>query len=181
MGQAPMLVTVDHSWLIKKDINEKEKLNTLYNNVEMLMNVKRDLPLIVIMISQLNRNIEEPSRKTPGSVVNYPTGSYVFGGDALHQGSDMLAVLSRPHTMQINCYGPKEYMVGKDDIFLHILKSRNNSDENNLVFLKADFEKQSVYECGEPQAANPTAARFTSRRAGGTGRQRPIESADINV
>jgi replicative DNA helicase len=181
MGQAPLIVTVDHSWLIKKDIDEKEKLSTLYNNVEMLMTIKRELPIIVLMISQLNRNIEDPNRKTPGSIGNYPTGSDVFGGDALQQGSDMLLVLSRPYTMQIQCYGPKEYMVDKKDIFVHILKSRNNSDDNNLVFLRGDFATQRMIETSEPAASNPTGNRFTPRRSGGTGRQRPVDTADIDT
>ena len=176
----PMIVTIDHSWLIKKDFAEKEKLNTLYNTVEMLMRVKNNLPIIVLMITQLNRSIDEPSRKTPGSVANYPTSSDVFGGDALQQGSDMVVVLNRPFKADIPIYGPKEFECKTDDIFVHILKSRNGSEDINLVFLKADFKKQKMFECAPPKSNNPM-GRFIPRRAGGNGRQRPIESADIEV
>lgn len=180
LGGKPMLVTIDHSWLIKKDRDEREKLNTLYNAVEMLMKVKNELPIIVFMITQLNRSIDEPSRKTPGSIANFPTSSDIFGGDALMQGSDMVLVLTRPFRADIPVYGPKEYICTKEDLFLHIIKSRNGSEDNNLIFLKADFNKQKMYETIEPMSNNPS-GRFVPRRAGGTGRGRQVDSADLNI
>lgn len=152
----PFIVTIDHSWLVKKDPTEKEKINTLYNVVEMLMKVKNKLPIIVFMISQLNRSIDDPIRKMPGTIGNYPTSSDIFGGDALQQGSDMVIVLTRPFKADIESYGRKEYPCKTDDIFCHILKSRNSADDTNLIFLKAEFSKQKMIEVPEPQAANPT-------------------------
>lgn len=170
LGGKPLIVTIDHSWLIKKDTDEREKINTLYNTVEMLMHVKNKLPIIILMISQLNRSIDEPVRKMPGTIGNYPTSSDIFGGDALMQGSDMVIVLNRPYKVDIESYGRKEYPCKTDDIFTHILKSRNSADNTNLIFMKADFPKQRVLEVPEPQAANPggsspqrrTANRFTN-------------------
>lgn len=179
LGGKPMLVSLDHSWLVKKDKDEKERLNTLYNTVEMLVQAKNELPIIVFMISQLNRSIDEPSRKMPSSIANYPTSSDIFGGDALQQGSDMVVVLNRPYKSDILSYGPKEYLCGKDDIFTHILKSRNGSDDLNMIFMKADFNKQRILEVPEPVANNPS-GRFVPRRAGGTGRQRN-DSADLDL
>ena len=161
----PLIVTIDHSWLIKKDITEKEKIATLYNVVEMLMRVKNKLPIIVLMISQLNRSIDEPSRKTPGTIGNYPTSSDIFGGDALQQGSDMVLVLTRPYKADIESYGRKEYPCRTDDIFAHILKARNSADDTNLIFLKAEFAKQRMIEVAEPIAANPTGAPPQRRTA----------------
>jgi replicative DNA helicase len=170
LGGKPLIVTIDHSWLIKKDVNEKEKIATLYNSVEMLMKVKNKLPIIVLMISQLNRSIDDPLRKTPGTVGNYPTSSDIFGGDALQQGSDMVLVLTRPFKADIEIYGRKEYPCKTDDIFGHILKSRNSEDDTNIIFLKAEFAKQRMIEVAEPLANNPgglppqrrTANRFTN-------------------
>lgn len=178
LGGKPMLVSLDHSWLVKKDKEEKERLNTLYNTVEMLVQAKNELPIIVFMISQLNRSIDEPSRKMPSSIANYPTSSDIFGGDALQQGSDMVVVLNRPYKSDILSYGPKEYICEKEDIFTHILKSRNGSDDLNLVFMKADFNKQRILEVQEPIAGNPS-GRFVPRRAGGSGRQRSNSDMDL--
>ena len=156
LGGKPLIVTIDHSWLIKKDTAEKEKITTLYNTVEMLMKVKNKLPIIVLMISQLNRSIDEAIRKIPGNIANYPTSSDIFGGDALMQGSDMVLVLTRPYKADIELYGRKEYPCKTDDIFGHILKSRNSADDINLIFLKAEFSKQRMIEVPEPTAMNPT-------------------------
>jgi len=156
LGKKPLIVSIDHSWLIKKDINEKEKIATLYNTVEMLMKVKNNVPIIVFMISQLNRSIDEAIRKIPGNIANYPTSSDIFGGDALMQGSDMVLVLTRPFKADIEIYGRKEYHCKTDDIFGHILKSRNSADDTNLIFLKAEFAKQRMIEVAEPVASNPT-------------------------
>ena len=167
LGGKPMIVTIDHSWLIKKDKDEKEKITTLYNTVEMLMHLKNKLPIIVLMISQLNRSIDDPTRKMPGTIGNYPTSSDIFGGDALMQGSDMVIVLNRPFKVDIESYGRKEYPCKTDDIFTHILKSRNSADDTNLIFMKADFPRQRILEVPEPQAANPTGnppQRRTSNR-----------------
>lgn len=156
LGGKPLIVTIDHSWLIKKDVAEREKINTLYNAVEMLMKVKNKLPIIVIMITQLNRGIDEATRKIPGTVGNYPTSSDIFGGDALMQGSDMVAVLNRPFKADIELYGRKEYICTSNDLFLHIIKARNSGDDNNMLFMKADFPKQQALEIPEPQPNNPS-------------------------
>lgn len=164
-GGKPFIVTIDHSWLVKKDVTEKEKINTLYNVVEMLMKVKNKLPIVVFMISQLNRSIDDPIRKMPGTVGNYPTSSDIFGGDALQQGSDMVIVLTRPFKADIEIYGRKEYPCETNDIFCHILKSRNSADDTNLLFLKAEFAKQRMLEVPEPTAGNPTGQPAQRRSA----------------
>ena len=150
LGGKPMVVTIDHSWLIKKDANEREKLQTLYNTVDTLVQLKNELPLIIIMITQLNRNVEDPLRKTPGNIGNYPTSSDIFGGDALMQGSDIVMAMSRPFTLDITSYGPKNYAVTEDGVFIHMLKVRNGSNNVKMLFMKGLFEKQTMLEVGSP-------------------------------
>lgn len=156
LGSKPLIVTIDHSWLIKKAPDEREKIATLYNTVEALMQVKKELPVIIFMVTQLNRTIDEPSRKEPGKIGNYPVSSDVFGGDALMQGSDMLLALNNPHKANIPLYGPKEYDAKKNHIFMHLLKVRNGSDDNNLLFMDANFNRQKLIEVAEFDSQNPT-------------------------
>ena len=178
MGGKPLIITIDHSWLIKKSPDEREKISTLYNTVEMLMQLKNELPIIVLMITQLNRSIEEPTRKTPGTIGNYPTSSDIFGGDALMQGSDMVVVLSRPAKNDIWIYGPKGYIVKDDDIFMHLLKVRNGGDDVNVLFMKAEFKKQQMIEVSEPQGSN-TSFVPRSRRNSQPSIQNDIDVDDI--
>jgi replicative DNA helicase len=149
LGSKPLLITIDHSWLIKKAPDEKEKFSTLYNTVEALMELKNELPIIIIMLTQLNRTIDEASRKTPGNIGNYPVSADVFGGDALMQGSDMLIALNRPYKSNIFSYGPRKYEVKDDYIFMHLLKIRNGSDKNDILFMQADFRRQQLLEVPE--------------------------------
>lgn len=162
-GGKPMIITIDHSWLIKKSADEKEKISTLYNTVEMLMRLKNELPIIVLMVTQLNRTIEDSARKTPGTIANYPTSSDIFGGDALMQGSDMVMVLNRPAKNDIGVYGPKGYLVKDDDIFVHLLKVRNGTDDVNILFMKAQFNRQKMIEVSEPQGSNTQFVRRSQR------------------
>lgn len=150
LGGKPLIVTIDHSWLIKKDSTEREKLQTLYNTADVLIQLKQDLPIIIIMLTQLNRNIEDPLRKTPGSIQNYPTSSDIFGGDALMQASDIVIALSRPYTFDITAYGPRSYVVTEDGIFLHMLKVRNGDNKVKMIFMKGVFKKQQILETSEP-------------------------------
>lgn len=148
-GDRPMVVTVDHSWLIKKDPSEKEKLQTLYNATEMLMKLKNQIPIIIIMITQLNRSIDDPSRKKMGDVGNYPTASDIFGGDALMQGSDMIAILARPWKADIPLYGPYQYDCKKTHVIMHLIKSRSGNGDIDMVFLDMDGVGQKMIEIPE--------------------------------
>lgn len=154
MQGKPMIVTIDHSWLIKKGQGDKDKFDVLYNTAEMLMQIKNDLPVIVMMITQMNRTMEETSRLTPGIIGNYPTSSDIFGGDALMQSSDMVVALSRPFKANIPIYGPKKYIVDKDQVYMHLLKVRNGSEDNAMLYLKGDFNNQRMLETLEPLSAS---------------------------
>jgi replicative DNA helicase len=173
MQGKPMLVTIDHSWLIKKGQSDKDKFDVLYRTAEMLMQVKNDLPIIVMMITQMNRTMEETARLHPGIIGNYPTSSDIFGGDALMQSSDMVVALNRPHKSNINIYGPKKYIVHKDQIYMHLLKVRNGSEENNMLFMQGDFKNQRMLEVPEPTTAQTSGyvpyAQGGTRSGGGRG------------
>jgi replicative DNA helicase len=157
MGSKPLIVTIDHSWLIKQASDEKEKLNTLYNTVEMLMNLKNELPIIVMMITQLNRTLDEASRKTPGSIANYPTSSDIFGGDALMQGSDAVIAMARPGINGIKQYGPDKLPCDTNLVYLHPLKLRNSKNENELLYMRAEFSLQKLVEIPKPISTTSTA------------------------
>ena len=168
-GRKPVIVTIDHSWLIKKGGSDKDKFDVLYNTTEMLMKLKNQIPVTVLMVTQLNRSIDEAARKTPGSISNYPTSSDIFGGDALMQGSDMVVVLSRPYKADIRSYGPYAYEVADDDVFMHLLKVRNADDKKkNIVFLKMEGIRQRMIEVPEFKADRPDGAYTPySQRTGG--------------
>jgi replicative DNA helicase len=158
----PVIVTVDHSVLVAKSADEKDVQDTLNNLGKMLTDVKKQIPVLFIILTQMNRSIEEQTRKIPGTVGNYPTSADVFGADALLQHSDIMVAINRPFLYSIDVYGPEQFEVDDKTLALHFLKTRNG--DNRLCFFKAEFESMSISEM-----ATPSQRQATNRRhRGGT-------------
>lgn len=121
----PMILTIDHSLLVRLDKGERDKFEMLYNLGEMMTEIKKKLPVIWIVLTQMNRSMEDASRKVPGTVANYPTGADIFGADALLQHSDMVLILNHPAKNQIPEYGPYRYKVTPSMVVAHFVKVRN--------------------------------------------------------
>lgn len=121
--KVPFFVISDHSILFKKDVDEREHLSMLYNLGDAMMELKKEQPITQIMITQLNREIEKPERRTPKSVLNYPDKACIFGADAVYQCADTVMVNHRPSLLNLpkNCYGPQAKPTGPDDVYWHLL------------------------------------------------------------
>jgi len=139
-----VLVTVDHSLLIKKDSSESSQLAMLFNLGNMLAEARRKLPISVILLSQLNRDIDSQARMEEGSIGNYVKDSDIYGSDALLQFSDVLIGINRPMKNDIRYYGPRGYLMTENTIAAHFLKVRNG--KTGLLFFEADFERATMKE-----------------------------------
>lgn len=147
----PLIVTIDHSLLVRLDKGEKDKFEMLYNLGEMMTELKKKYSIIFMVLTQMNRSIEDASRKVNGSVANYPTGADIFGADALVQHSDMVMILNRPANSSIKEYGPCKYQVASDTVFCHFVKVRNG--ENMMGFFKFHGGQAYFEEIPTPQNA----------------------------
>jgi replicative DNA helicase len=181
MGAKPMIVTIDHSWLIKKGAGQKDKFDVLYNTAEMLMQLKNQLPIIVLMITQMNRTMEEATRTHAGQVANYPTSGDIFGGDALMQSSDMVVAVNRPYKANISIYGPKKWITNDNQIFLHILKARNGGNDDNILFFNAEFDRGRMVETIEPQAAQSNSGYTPFNQTRGNGGNNTTRQVSANI
>ncbi len=90
----------------------------LYQLGEELTKLKRKLPIIFIILSQLNRNVDSPDRAENGKYGNYILDSDIFGGDALLQHADMLIGINRPAHRKIEYYGPERYIIADDTVLV---------------------------------------------------------------
>lgn len=143
------IVTLDHSLLLKKAPFEKDKYETLYNLGEAITELKRKYPIAFIILTQLNRGIDNPERNEDGKYGNYILESDIFGSDALLQHADTLIGLNRPGKQKIKLYGPDKYIIENDRILvMHFLKCRNG--DTRMSFFKAEFEKMRVSEISTP-------------------------------
>jgi replicative DNA helicase len=143
------IVTLDHSMLLKKSTAERDKFETLYSFGETITELKRKYPICFIILSQLNRNVDDPKRNEEGKFGNYVLDSDIFGADALLQHADTLIGLNRPGKNKIRIYGPDKYIIDDDNIIaMHFLKCRNG--DTRISFFRAEFQKMRLVEIAPP-------------------------------
>ncbi len=143
------LISIDHAYLFKKGPAEKDKFDMLYNLGEQLTFLKRRYPIIFIVLTQLNRSIDNPERNEDGKYANYILSSDIFGADALLQHADILVGMNMPGRQKIRYYGPERFIIDSDNIIaMHFLKCRNG--DSRIGFFKAEFEKMRIIEIPVP-------------------------------
>lgn len=144
----PLIVTIDHTVLTKKDKDEGSKFDTLNNLAEACTMLKKIYPVHFIAITQLNREPEKETRLRPGTAGNYLITSDVYGADAFNQHADTLIALNVPAKLNLSVYGQERYIVRPDLMAVHILKARNATV--GISFMQADFANMSLYEIEDP-------------------------------
>lgn len=144
LKKKPVIITIDHSLLLKRSASEKDRIETLYNLGNMLAETRRQLPVCFIILSQLNREIESTERLVKNSVGNFVKDSDVFGADALLQFTDILVGINRPAKYGLTTYGPDRIPVDMNTLAVHFLKVRNG--EPKLTLFKADFAKSKIHQ-----------------------------------
>jgi replicative DNA helicase len=143
------IVTIDHSFLVKKASYEKDKFDTLYNLGEALTELKRKYPIAFIVLSQLNRNVDSPERNEDGKYGNYILDSDIFAADALLQHADTVIGINRPALRKIRFYGPDRYIIEDDTVLvMHFLKCRNG--DTRMSFFRAAFKTMEIKEMETP-------------------------------
>ena len=106
------MVSADHSILFKKGADEASQLEALYTLSNEMVYLKKKIPnSMYIILSQLNKTIEDYTRRINGNIANYPTSSDLFGGDALTQCADVVLLVSSPDKLGITEYGPNKIKV----------------------------------------------------------------------
>lgn len=141
----PIVVTLDHSLLIKREANELVQLDTLYALAAEIVELKKAIPdIIFIVLTQMNRNIEDKNRKTPKDSGNYPNSGDIFGGDALMQNCDVTIALNRPHQLGVQKYGDQGFIVKPEMLVAHFIKNRYG--ELGMLFMKEDLKHFRLLE-----------------------------------
>jgi replicative DNA helicase len=146
------LVTIDHSALLKVGKGQRDKFETLYALGEAMTYMKKHYPVAFLVLSQLNRNIDNPERSKDGDYGNYVLDSDLFGADALLQHADVVLGINKPSIRKIRFYGPERFIVNDEDLLaFHFLKSRNGT--TRLSFFKLDRQSMRIVEIETPPQA----------------------------
>ena len=136
--------------LVKRAPYQNSSLDMLFELGEFFTQTKREYPCLFVVISQLNRNIDNPDRSVDGKYGNYVLESDIFGSDAMLQHADTLIGINRPAKQKIRFYGPDRYIIEDDrTLVLHFLKARNG--DARMSFFKAKFEQMEIAEMATPE------------------------------
>lgn len=138
-----LIVFLDHTLLVKGG-SDRTTIIELQNQ---FIDLKKIGKTTIIQITQMNRDIEKPERIN-NITGHYPMRSDLSSSDSIFQGSDVVAVIHRPETLNILYYGPHRLPV-QNMVYLHILKNR----EGELAIL--EFENDLKYNnLIEPERGN---------------------------
>jgi len=147
-----VLVAIDHSALFKVGKGQKDKFEMLYALGEALTYMKKKYPVAFLILSQLNRNIDDPKRQEEGAYGNYVLDSDIFGSDALLQHADVVLGINKPSIRRIKQYGPERFIISDPDtLVFHFLKSRNGL--TRIAFFKLDRTSMRIVEIDPPGQA----------------------------
>ena len=114
--------------------------------------LKKKYPVAFVVLSQLNRNIDDPKRAVDADYGNYVLDSDIYGSDALLQHADVVLGINKPSLRKIRQYGPDRYIINDEDILVfHFLKSRNGT--TRISFFKLDREVMRIIEIPTPACA----------------------------
>ena len=146
------LVTIDHSALFRVGKGQKDKFEMLNSLGEALTMMKKRYPVAFVVLSQLNRNIDNPDRQRDGEYGNYILDSDIYGSDALLQHADVVMGINKPSIRKIRQYGPERFLITDEDILVfHFLKSRNGT--TRISFFKLDRSTMRIVEIETPAQA----------------------------
>lgn len=151
----PALICIDHSLLfadIDADINKK-----MHSLAKLLIAKKKAYPIIFILLSQLNRAVDQEGRNDEKKYGNYIVSSDFYGSDALLFASDILIGMDRPATRNIRIYGTAGFIIdSEEDLVIRWIKCRNG--EGQLSFFKVDFKSMTIHESEPPPTVKGGAA-----------------------
>lgn len=155
-----LVVTIDHTLLTKGKQGEAEKsrVDDLYLT---LVELKKyysfeNFPIIFVLLSQLNRDIQSSERVT-NPKLHYPTQNDLFASSSAYQASDYVVILHRPTAISGigNFYGPPrdnfpqgfpvvDPLSGRSMIYLHVIKERFGKPR--IIMCVEDFSKNQIKE-----------------------------------
>ena len=147
-----MLIAIDHSALFKVARGQKDKFEMLNSLGEALTMMKKKYPIAFVVLSQLNRNIDNPDRQRDGEYGNYVLDSDIYGSDALLQHADVVMGINKPSIRKIRQYGPERFLITDEDILVfHFIKSRNGT--TRISFFQLDRSNMRIIEIPTPAQA----------------------------
>lgn len=146
-----LVVFLDHSLLCRGKSEDKER-EILMSLMAMFNAVKKQTGAIIVVLSQLNRNIEA-SERIQNPDLHFPRKQDIFGSDALYMYSDIVLIPHRPEMLGISRYGRNGWTT-QGMVFFHYLKVRDG--EPCIAAMVNDLAHNKILDYTPPQQNETT-------------------------
>lgn len=126
-----LLISLDHT-LLTEYHNEKSEVELISRLSGMMLQARKKITSMNIIIAQLNGDIEDIKRVTTPAM-HFPIKKDIHGSKAVYRDADFVIVVHTPEKLGITKYG-KGGKDTKDRLFWHQLKGRNVGDGKYITF-----------------------------------------------
>jgi len=144
--KVPLVIVADHSGLFLRNGQEQNTVRFMEELAQVMLQLKKEIPCIQIILSQLNREIEAVERRRPKSILNYPDKTTLRDSDAIHNAADTVLISHCPHKLNFigKSYGPQGLSTNPEDIYWHFIKTRDG--DAGVAQMRADFKNMRVVD-----------------------------------
>lgn len=158
-----LIVTIDHVLLTKGRMGEDEK-QTIDNLMHACVSLKKryaamGIPILIIVLGQLNRNIETPERVL-NPQLHYPTKNDIFGASSLFYSSDYVLITHKPAVVDgiKSYYGPSRvgypnglpvfnpYSEEQAMVYWHLIKERFGNPKIMMMLDEFKYSRVGEFE-----------------------------------
>lgn len=158
-----LIVTIDHVLLTKGRMGEDEK-QTIDNLMHACVTLKKryaamGIPILIIVLGQLNRNIETPDRVL-NPQLHYPTKNDIFGASSLFYSSDYVLITHKPAVVDgiKSYYGPSRvgypnglpvfnpYSEEQAMVYWHLIKERFGNPKIMMMLDEFKYSRVGEFE-----------------------------------
>jgi hypothetical protein len=157
-----IIITLDHTLLTKGDMSDNEK-SIVDELTKMFVSLKKELirmgcKVIIIILSQLNRDIESEKRVT-NPLLHYPTKNDIFAASSVYYCADYVIISHKPSIVNglKQYYGPPRgtqyprglpvynpYNADQPMVYWHLIKNRFG--DNAILTMLDNFRYSKVTE-----------------------------------
>ncbi len=108
--------------------------------------LRKEYNCISIVLTQLNRNVNDNSRIKQASPLNRILDTDIYGSDLFMQYSDLLITIDVPLKRGINIWSEKSIMCDNDTVIITLLKDRITGNLSTYVYKKNKFDYEFMYD-----------------------------------
>ncbi len=129
------MVLFDHALILP------DRRNTIPSLMQVAIKLKKEYNAIVIILSQLNRQVNSKDRAKAGSDKAKISDADIYDTDALMQYSDLLISVDVPYKRGIKVYGSEELILDRNHTIIRILKDRiTDTDGDEYLYVRDNLQ-----------------------------------------